>query len=617
MKRDCSDESIVLPDLTPEFFRVYVDRLEGSSFDLAQAVNFETEAMEPSNVDSQVFERLHRLCTWWREAEFLEDSELKNAIMDILVGQDIDNRSDVLSKLAPLIAGEEMEESGLRLWWVEYMVTTLNEDNIEALCRELPKDILVDLLKAQVKLSKEGKVENFRDRVRGGERYYEQDQGEILSDCRGIAEPHISLLHPFFAIVNAWHTKTPSEFAHKRQHTIMSSEGTVAKRKEKRKEKRKADAPTSPKKRPRMSFAETLEIIVTDDDNEPLRTFVVHTDLVEDIGGVGGLFKYDGPVWLMLNPDAVEVYLNWVYDKSIDIVQYAFVQPSVVDLGRHFDELPEQRESARLWVGRIAGLFDLWHVGMELDDYDFGDKIIGMFLHSSEPLTLVFGTNSLEKKYIPVHPDLVCAHSQLFRVLHDKADVNGRIEGLPISAYAKTIMYLDYLTHPGRNLERHVKRQVREEMDISDPEDTGEKQFCEVVRRLSEMWLLGRGFEDAELQNSAMSGLLKQDVGRYPVEMHMLAREIVDCEELRWTELHGWFVHAIGATVEERDLRVAGGPVSRWSRELLMDVLSEMVEYQAKSQRRAPGMSDRSAYMVGQRVSEESEQEREDSALEE
>ena len=238
-------------------------------------------------------------------------------------------------------------------------------------------------------------------------------------------------------------------------------------------------------------------------------------------------------------------------------------------------------------------------------------------LHSTEPLTLAFGTNALEKKYLALHPDLVCAHSGLFRALHNKADENGRIEGLPISAHPKAIKYLDYLTHPGRDLERHVKRQVREEMDIWNPEDTEEKLFCEVVRRLSEMWLLGRGFEDVELQNSAMTGLLKQGVREFPLEMQMLAREIVDCEELRWTELYGWFVHAIGATVEERDLRSAAGPASRWSRELLMDVLADVVEYQARSHRTVTGMNDRSAYMVGKIGSEDNQQERKDSVLEE
>ncbi|KXT04802.1 hypothetical protein AC578_9721 [Pseudocercospora eumusae] len=236
-------------------------------------------------------------------------------------------------------------------------------------------------------------------------------------------------------------------------------------------------------------------------------------------------------------------------------------------------------------------------------------------LHSTEPLTLVFGTNALEKKYLPVHPDLFCAHSGLFRAIHDKADENGRIEGLPVSAYPKNIKYLDYLNHPGRDVERHVKRQVRGEMDIWNPEDTEEKQFCEVVRRLSEMWLLGRGFEDVELQNSAMTGLLKQNVRGFPVEMQMLAREIVDCEELRWTELYGWFVHAIGATVEERDLRGAAGPVGRWSRELLVDVLGEVIEYQARSHRAVPGISDRTAYMVGGKESEENQHERKDSVL--
>ncbi|KAF7186541.1 hypothetical protein HII31_12099 [Pseudocercospora fuligena] len=247
----------------------------------------------------------------------------------------------------------------------------------------------------------------------------------------------------------------------------------------------------------------------------------------------------------------------------------------------------------------------------------FNEREKHLALHPSELLTLVFGTNAPAKRTLPVHSDLVCTRSQLFRALHDKADENGMIEGLPISAHSKTVKYLDYLTHPGRDLERHVKRQVRAETDIWNPEDTEEKQFCEVVRRLSEMWLLGRGFEDTKLQNSAMSGLLKQGVREFPVEMQMLAREIVDCEELRWTELYGWFVHAIGATVEERDLRVAAGPISRWSRELLMDVLAEVIEYQARSHRAVPGLSDRSAYMVGQAESEDDQHERKDSVLQE
>ncbi|KXT13728.1 hypothetical protein AC579_10093 [Pseudocercospora musae] len=164
-------KAIMLPNFTPELFRVYFDRLEDSSVDLAQAVEVRPDGV--GNVgaadEDPVLKQLHKLCTWWRGADLLEDCQFKNAIIDVLVDRDIGRCPEVLLKLAYPVAGEELKESGLRCWWVDSMAVTLSEDNIDELCREFPKDIVVDLLKAQVRLSK---AEDSCNCLRGAERYY-------------------------------------------------------------------------------------------------------------------------------------------------------------------------------------------------------------------------------------------------------------------------------------------------------------------------------------------------------------------------------------------------------------------------------------------------------------
>ncbi|KXT04808.1 hypothetical protein AC578_9756 [Pseudocercospora eumusae] len=168
-------KAIMLPNLTSEFFRVYLGRLEDSSYDLSRAVRVVPEGVDPESAadEDQVLKQLHRLCTWWRGADFLEDHEFKNGIMDVLVDLDIERGWEILPKLAYLVAGEEMRDSGLRLWWVDCAAATLNEDIIDGFCGELSKEIVVDLLKAQLRASK---AEDSSNRLRGAEQYYEQDQ---------------------------------------------------------------------------------------------------------------------------------------------------------------------------------------------------------------------------------------------------------------------------------------------------------------------------------------------------------------------------------------------------------------------------------------------------------
>ncbi|KXT04811.1 hypothetical protein AC578_9755 [Pseudocercospora eumusae] len=149
----------------------------------------------------------------------------------------------------------------------------------------------------------------------------------------------------------------------------MSNEGATT--------KRKADGPSSPKKRPRMTFSKTIEVIAVDKNQEPLRTFVIYEDDAEEMGTIWWHARAGGPLCYELNPDAIEIYLNWFYDKDLEIEKYAFVQPSEIQLKRHL-ELPEHRERASLLVGRIAGLLDLWVVGEEFEDCVFQDMIMDL-----------------------------------------------------------------------------------------------------------------------------------------------------------------------------------------------------------------------------------------------
>lgn len=129
-----------------------------------------------------------------------------------------------------------------------------------------------------------------------------------------------------------------------------------------------------------MAFAKTVQLTTQYDEKTPPRAFVVHEDLAEEIGITGYGPKSDGSIELPFKPEAVEVYLNWVYDKNLDIAEYAFVEPKATHLDRHFGlpHLQEQMARARLLVGRIAGLLDLWDVGYEFSNFDFTNKIMDL-----------------------------------------------------------------------------------------------------------------------------------------------------------------------------------------------------------------------------------------------
>lgn len=102
-----------------------------------------------------------RLCSVWTLADYLQDTDCKNRIIDNLIDAHVEEPFEMLSVagFCSKVYEGTRPGSGLRRWLVDSLAPIITVADFKARCDHYPRDMLVDMNKALIYLVEGGKYD--------------------------------------------------------------------------------------------------------------------------------------------------------------------------------------------------------------------------------------------------------------------------------------------------------------------------------------------------------------------------------------------------------------------------------------------------------------------------